>query len=133
MLKLTLRSSVLVIFNNFLLLDVTDRSNISSNQKRLFFANTHLKTLMPPPLKGTVSVILYWNLIHTWPDKAFALRVIIFYFVYIFLLALTMILKQFRFFLSFNGFNLSIKEFIVQKCFKVSHSFQTFLVFDFEK
>ena len=32
----TLRSSV--IFNNFLLIDATDRSKISSDQKRLFFA-----------------------------------------------------------------------------------------------
>jgi len=34
----TLRSSVWVVFNNFLLIDVADRSNISSDQKRLFFA-----------------------------------------------------------------------------------------------
>ena len=34
----TLRSSAWVVFNNFLLLDVTDRSKISSDQKRLFFA-----------------------------------------------------------------------------------------------
>ena len=36
----TLRSSVLVVFNNFLLIIVTDRSKISSDQiqKRLFFA-----------------------------------------------------------------------------------------------
>ena len=32
----TLRSSVLVVFNNFLLTDATDRSNVSSDQKRLF-------------------------------------------------------------------------------------------------
>ena len=36
-----LRSSVLVVFNNFLLIDATDRSKISSDQKRLFLANTH--------------------------------------------------------------------------------------------
>ena len=45
--------SVLVVFNNFLLIDVTDRSKISSDQKRFFialclyplsfFANTPLK------------------------------------------------------------------------------------------
>jgi len=29
----TLRSSVLVVFNNFLLIDATDRSKISSDQK----------------------------------------------------------------------------------------------------
>ena len=34
----TLRSSVWVVFNNFLLIDATDRSKISSDQKRLFFA-----------------------------------------------------------------------------------------------
>ena len=33
-----LRSSVLVVFNNFLLIDATDRSEIRSDQKRLFFA-----------------------------------------------------------------------------------------------
>ena len=33
-----LRSSVWVVFNNFLLIDVTGRSKISSDQKRLFFA-----------------------------------------------------------------------------------------------
>ena len=50
----TLQSLVLVVFNNFLLIDATDRSNIFSNQKRFFialslyplsfFANTPLKT-----------------------------------------------------------------------------------------
>ena len=34
----TLRSSVLVVFNNFLLKDATDRSKISSDQKRIFIA-----------------------------------------------------------------------------------------------
>ena len=34
----TLRSSVLVVFNNFLLRDATDRSKISSDQKRFFNA-----------------------------------------------------------------------------------------------
>jgi len=34
----TLRSSVLVVFNNFLLIDATDRSKISINKNRLFFA-----------------------------------------------------------------------------------------------
>ena len=33
-----LRSSVLVVFNNFLLIDATDRSKISSDQKRFFIA-----------------------------------------------------------------------------------------------
>jgi len=31
-------NTVQVVFNNFLLIDATDRSKISSNQKRLFFA-----------------------------------------------------------------------------------------------
>ena len=34
----TLRSSAWVVFNNFLLIDATDRSKISSDQKRLFFS-----------------------------------------------------------------------------------------------
>ena len=33
-----LRSSVLVVFNNFLHIDATDRSKISSDQKRFFIA-----------------------------------------------------------------------------------------------
>ena len=36
----TLRSSVWVVLNNFLLIDATDRSKISSNHRRIFFANT---------------------------------------------------------------------------------------------
>ena len=32
-----LRSSIKVVYNNFLLIDATDRSKISSDQKRLFF------------------------------------------------------------------------------------------------
>ena len=35
---LMLRSSVCVVFNNFFLIDATDRSKISSDRKRLFFA-----------------------------------------------------------------------------------------------
>ena len=34
----TLRSSVLVVFNNFLLIDAIDRSKISSDQSRFFIA-----------------------------------------------------------------------------------------------
>ena len=34
----TLLSSVLVVFNNFLLIDATDKSKISSDQKRFFIA-----------------------------------------------------------------------------------------------
>ena len=32
-----LRSSLLDVFNNFLLIDATDRSKISSDQKRFFY------------------------------------------------------------------------------------------------
>ena len=35
---LVLRSSVLVVFNNFLLIDATDRSKIRSDQKHFFIA-----------------------------------------------------------------------------------------------
>ena len=34
----TLRSTVLVVFNNFLLIDTTDKSQNSSDQKRFFIA-----------------------------------------------------------------------------------------------
>ena len=34
---LTLRSTVLVVFNNFVLIDATDRSKISSDQKRFLY------------------------------------------------------------------------------------------------
>ena len=34
----SLRSSAWVVFNNFLLIDATDKSKTSSDQKRLFFA-----------------------------------------------------------------------------------------------
>ena len=37
----TLRSLVWVVFNNFLLIDTTDRSKISSDQKHLFFVVTY--------------------------------------------------------------------------------------------
>jgi len=53
----TLRSSVWDVFNNFLLIDATDRSKISSDQKRLyialslyplsFFANTPFNLIGP--------------------------------------------------------------------------------------
>ena len=52
----TLRSSLLVVFNNFLFIDATARSKISSDQKRFFialslyplsfFANTPFKKKM---------------------------------------------------------------------------------------
>ena len=64
-----LRSSVLIVFNNFLLIDATDRSKIISDQKRVFialslyplsfFANTPFKStiynlftyISPPPFR----------------------------------------------------------------------------------
>ena len=55
----TLCSSVSVVFNNFILIDATDRSKISNNQKRLFFAVSQY----PPwffaktPFKGNVGEI----------------------------------------------------------------------------
>jgi len=57
---LTLRSSVWVVFNNFLLIDATDRSKITSNQKRFFIALSlyPLSFFANTPLKGTMNVIL---------------------------------------------------------------------------
>ena len=51
----TLRSSVLVVFNNFLLIDATDRSKISSDQKRFFIALSlfPLSFFANTPFKGT--------------------------------------------------------------------------------
>ena len=58
----TLRSLVWVVFNNFLLIDATDRSKISSDQKLLFFAiilyflyfstNTPFKWILIPILSN---------------------------------------------------------------------------------
>ena len=58
----TLRSSVLVVFNNFLLIDATNRSNISSNQKRLFFAASlyPLSFFANTPFKITRKVPVTW-------------------------------------------------------------------------
>jgi len=56
----TLRYSVQVVFNNFLVVDATDWSKISSDQKRLFFAVSlyPLSFFTNTPFKGTLSVIL---------------------------------------------------------------------------
>ena len=43
----TLRSSVLVVFNNFLLIGATDRSKISSNQKRFYIILSLYKPISP--------------------------------------------------------------------------------------
>ena len=62
-----LRSSVQVVFNNFLLIDATDRSKIRSDQKRFFislslyplsfFANTPFKHRLPIPLCCTILIV----------------------------------------------------------------------------
>ena len=50
----TLRSSVLVVFNSFLLIVTTDRSNLSSDEKRFFFAvNLYIFTFL-----GTLPLII---------------------------------------------------------------------------
>ena len=56
----TLLSSVLAGFNHFLLLNSTERSKISSNQKRLFFAvNLYpLSFFANTPFKGTLQEIV---------------------------------------------------------------------------
>ena len=46
----TLRSSVFVVFNNFLLIEATDRSKISRDQKRFFFALSPLLFFVNTPL-----------------------------------------------------------------------------------
>ena len=55
-----LRSSVWVIFNNFLLIDSTDRSKISSDQKRLFIAVSlyPLTFFAYTPFKGSPNIKL---------------------------------------------------------------------------
>ena len=59
----TLRSSVLVVFNNFLLIDATDRSEISRDQHFFialslyflsFFANTPCQEVVPMKIKPTL-------------------------------------------------------------------------------
>ena len=53
---MTLRSSVVVVFNNFLLIDATDRSKISSDQKRFFIALSlyPLSFFANTPIKGGI-------------------------------------------------------------------------------
>jgi len=55
----TLRSSVLVVLNNFLLIDATDRSKISNDQKRFFFR------IKPIPLSFLANTPFKWHLIYT--------------------------------------------------------------------
>ena len=51
-----LRSSVLIVFNNFLLIDATDRSKIISDQKRVFIALSlyPLSFFANTPFKSTI-------------------------------------------------------------------------------
>ena len=61
-----LLSSVLINFNNFLLIDATDRRKISSDQKRFFialslyplsfFANNPFNLFNPPPLENVLGL-----------------------------------------------------------------------------
>ena len=75
----TLQSSVWVVFNNFLLIDATDRSKISSDQKRLFFVVSlyHLSFFANTPFKETVDAIssdpplIEW---HVWFTCRYALK-----------------------------------------------------------
>ena len=65
-----LRSSVLVVFNNFLLIDATDRSKISGDQKRFFY---RIKPIPPfifanTPFKQTCGYINCFNILWwSWP------------------------------------------------------------------
>ena len=66
-----LRSSVLVVFNNFLLIDATDRNKISSDQKRLFFA-VSLLFFANTPFKVTLHSMQRWQfLLHEGNPKSF--------------------------------------------------------------
>ena len=57
----TLCSSVLVVLNNFLLIDATDRSKISSDQKRFFIALSlyPLSFFVHAPFKCTNSTVMF--------------------------------------------------------------------------
>ena len=72
----TLRSSVWVVFNNFLLIDAADRTKISSDQNRLFFtvsiyplsffANTPFIVSTGTAEFGSVQEISYYELWSVW-------------------------------------------------------------------
>ena len=69
----TLRSSVWVVFNNFLLIDSTDRSKISSNPHRIFidvslyplsfFANTPFKNTATNKEVFVIQVFKVWYMV----------------------------------------------------------------------
>ena len=70
----TLRSAVLVVINNFILIDATARSKISSDQKRFFialslypfsfFANTPFKEFVQSSLKSYPEGVTLYNFFH---------------------------------------------------------------------
>ena len=60
-----LRSSVWIVFNNFLLIEATDRSDRSSDQKRLFFIVSHLSFLATTPFNTPKLLqLISFNIIH---------------------------------------------------------------------
>ena len=74
-----LRSSVWIFFNNFLLIDATDKSKISSDRKRLFFALRlyPLSFFASTPFKGVKiiwdikeTVLAIWNDRNDMPDSS---------------------------------------------------------------
>ena len=57
----TLRSPLWVVFNNFLLIDATDRSKIRSDLKRLFFVvSTPFSIFANTPFKGRGRIWFWW-------------------------------------------------------------------------
>ena len=63
-----LRSLVWIVFNNFLLIDATDRSKISSDQKRLFFALRlyPLSFFASTPFNACLRLIEQYYFCHLW-------------------------------------------------------------------
>ena len=57
----TLRSSIWVVFNNFLLIDATDRSKISSKQHRIFFDVTYTPLIFQRILSSVESLLSNLN------------------------------------------------------------------------
>ena len=82
-----LRSSVWVVFNNFLLLDATDRSKISSDQKRFFIP----LSLYPISFLANTPFKKICNFIHVYLCSSICLYISIFFFV---LLRLTVKLRR---------------------------------------
>ena len=59
-----LRSSVCDVFINFLLIDATDRSKISSDQSRFFFAVSLPLSFLANTLFNTLSLRMLFNLFY---------------------------------------------------------------------